>query len=258
MAAPKKLWALADLGREFGKSPGYFRNLLALQRTFPPPDYQLGRSYGWDPGRRGEIEAWLKERQHVKALKVKNRRESVLAHVAARQLPPVRRAQALLAQGLKEHPKLVSVPARDVRLGDVRPWGGVVNRITPPRHRRSTYIIHDYVLGAHTRAGPKTQVLIRPRPEMEAVWREEEEQHAAAREIVEAHKAAVARIGFGQSDSDGRETLRPGADGEPPAGAPVDRADTGMLGHIGEFVVGDDGVAAQLADQDGDDTVRLV
>jgi len=164
----KRLWSLRDLDRMFGKRPGYFAYQLATQRTFPAPDFQVGaRTFAWDPGRETEIGQWLKDREHFKALRAKQRRESVLRYVRAPQLPPVPRTQALTRQGLAAEPQIIAVPARAIKVGDVRPWGGVVDRI-PQRDHNGRLIIHDDVLGSPAGPGfrvrPDALVFIRPRP----------------------------------------------------------------------------------------------
>ena len=77
----------------------------------------------------------------------------------------MQRRQVLTEQQVKlQGNGFVAYPASEIRHGDVRPWGGVVNKISRTPKRRM-YVIHDDILGASKAIGGKGMVMIQPRPE---------------------------------------------------------------------------------------------
>ena len=155
----KKYWTTGDIAKVLGVCRQTVVGWVQTQRTFPPPDIQVADWFGWDPGREQEIRQWRADRAA--------RKPPPRHLVKPRQLPPVQRLQVLTDQQLKlQRNGFVAIPASEVRHGDIRPWGGVVNKISRTSKMR-LYVIHDDLLGSAKAIGGRSLVMIQPRPEME-------------------------------------------------------------------------------------------
>lgn len=161
MSRVKKYWTTTDIAKALGVKRQTVVGWVKCYRTFPPPDIELAGWFGWDPGREDEIRKWREDRQHYRGLRGG---QSVHRYVQPAFLPPPERKQYLTGQQLKLAKKgFIAVPAGKVRFGDLRPWGGQVNKITWTKVR-NLVIIHDDILGADKARGAKDLVMIQARP----------------------------------------------------------------------------------------------
>ena len=157
MPQVKLYWTTGDIAKALGVGRQTVVCWVKNHRDFPPPDIQIADWFGWDPGREGEIRKWRARRDAGKP--------PPRPLVPPRRLPPAQRRQVLTEQQAKlQGNGFVAYPASEIRHGDVRPWGGVVNKISMTPKRRM-YVIHDDILGASKAIGGKGMVMIQPRPE---------------------------------------------------------------------------------------------
>jgi hypothetical protein len=157
-------WTTTDIAKAMGVKRQTAVDWIRNHPDFPPPDIQISTWFGWDPGREAEIRKWRDDRDDRNRARRHTGAKPVPKRIPARRLPPAQRQQALTDQQIKlQGNGFIALPADRIKLGDVRPWGGVVNRIgrTKTRHM---YIIHDDILGASKSIGGKGMVMIQPRP----------------------------------------------------------------------------------------------
>jgi len=166
MTRVKLYWTTTDIAKALGVGRQTVVSWVTNYPSFPPPDIQISTWFGWDPGREAEIRKWREDRNDRNHRERHTGHKPVRKNVPARRLPPAQRQQALTEQQIKlQGNGFVAVPASEIRHGDIRPWGGVVNKITQTKMRHML-IIHDDILGASKAIGGRGMVMIQPRPEM--------------------------------------------------------------------------------------------